>query len=436
MSMRHGLLAAVLVACVGGVAAAREPGDGIVREGEGARRTTLNGRELKPFDQGAWKLLSDWTNGAAMSEGASAGRPVLIATWTDYIPASKRAMALAVKLAEAKAADGLIVVCVHGKDEWASATKPTPPKAGTLLVAHDAKGEFRSAVLSDADPDFYVIDRAGQLRYADIATESVEAAVDRVCKETKDEAAKLNGVIAASAKAAETELKKAEALRSGVDLTSVPELPFPAPSDGAFKGARWPDLPKDPQQQFQGQNGEEKPTAQKATLPDTGWFPSKPTTNGRVTLMYFWHPDVPLSFRDINRFDLLQKQFPRDLVVVGVVSPLQGTDSASGKASDMDPEKLQKKLQDFRSTRPLGHSILVDPQGALFTVSKTYYPSFQQGVPAPWVAIVSSDGMMRWWGWMGFPAYQAALDRCLQEDPGVQARRKVEDEYIKSRQGK
>jgi hypothetical protein len=423
------------LACLSGTALG-QAGDGIVREGESTRRVQLNQRELKPFDHSAWLGLSDWKNGGAMSASAAAGKPVLIVTWTDYIPSSKRGLNLAQSLAEKHAGDGLIVVCAHGKDEWASARKPESPKGGTLLLALDAAGAFRSAIMSDNDPDFYVIDRAGQLRYADIATESVEEAVSRVCKETREEAAGVNDRLAADAAAKAVEIRKAEALRSGVDLTSLPELPFEQPTESAYADAKWPKLPEDPQQPFQAQNPGDKPQPVKITIPDTGWVPAKPNLAGRVVLMYFWHPDAPVTFNDVTRLDFMQKQQGRDIVVVGVISPLFDRNNSGQNKLEMDPEKLQEKLRSLARTRKLDHAMLIDPQGALFEATMTYYTSFQQAVPLPWIGIVSSDGMMRWWGGARFPGATGAFDRILAVDPGVAARRRVEDAYIKSRQGK
>jgi hypothetical protein len=411
--------------------------DGVVREGEGSRRTQLNARERKPFDHAAWGGLTDWKNGPAPSAATTTGRPVLIVTWTDYIPVSKRALALAVRLAGERAGDGLIVVCAHGKDEWASAQKPEAPKGGTLLLAHDSGGAFRSAILSDNDPDFYVIDRAGQLRFADIVTDSVESAVATVCAETREQAAGLNQRLAHEARVRDTEVKRAEALRAGVDLRSLPEVPFEKPGDGAYESAKWPKLPEDPQQQFQAQGPDDKPQPQKITIPDTGWYPAKPNLEGRVVFMYFWHPDAPQSFRSVNSLDFLQKQQGRDIVVVGVIAPLfDRTNSGTESRLEMDPEKLQKKLEDSARTRKLDHPILLDPQGTLFQATKTYYQSFQQAIPLPWIAIVSTDSYMRWWGPAAMPGATGAFDRVLAVDPGVQARRKAEEEYIKARQGR
>lgn len=424
--------------CVLAGVAFADPDDGIVREGEGDRRTRLNARELKPFDAGAWASLSDWKNGEGLSAASTTGKPVLIMTWTDYIPASRKAFALAEKLAGKHAGDGLIVVCAHGPAEWASARKPAPPAGGTLLLAHDAKGEFRAKINADNDPDFYVIDRAGQLRFADIVTESVEGAVAKVCAESRDAAGGVNDRLAQEAKDRDAAIRRAEAMRSGVDLTTLPNLPFEAPPPEAYEAVKWPALPKDPQQAFQASGPDDKPQPQKITIPESGWYPEKPNLDGRVVMFYFWHPDEPLSFKDMHAFDLLQKQYGRDLVVVGVLSPLGDVNNQDpNKAKiETDPEKLQAKLDSFRKNRTIQHPLLLDVQGTLLSATRTYYPSFTQAIPVPWVAIVSTDSMMRWWGWQRFPAYQASLDKVLAVDPAVQARRKVEAEYLRAKQGR
>ncbi len=55
---------------------------------------------------------------------------------------------------------------------------------------------------------------------------------------------------------------------------------------------------------------------------DTPMLPRKPKTKGRAIIAYFWNPDFPESYRPMDRMDLLQTQNRRDLVVVGVLSPL------------------------------------------------------------------------------------------------------------------
>lgn len=427
-------VATVLMLCGSSCVLAQQAVDGVVREGEGARRTALNNAERKPFDSGAWSKLSDWKNGPAISASAVAGKPILIVVWSDFLPASKRAVATGKKLAEQHAAKGLVVVCVHNQHEWAAANKPTAATGATFLLAHDASNEFRKAIQSDADPDYYVIDRAGQMRFADIDTGSVEKAVEIAVNESETDAGGLNAKIAAEAKARDLEIRKSEALRTGLDMTNLPEIPFEQPDADTYKDAKWPTAPRDPNSTPE-QLLQPEP-AQPVNIPEVGWFPKKPEMKGRVTLMYFWHPDARVSYKAYDQFELIQRQMSRDLVVVGVISPLFDMNSTANERLkiETDPDKLNKKLEDFRSSKALTHHILADAAGTLFTMSQKNYPDTQQGIPAPWIAVISSDNQMRWWGWMGSPRARAALDKTLETDPGVKARRAAEDAYIKNRE--
>lgn len=413
----------------------------IVREGEGPNRTRLTGKELKPFDAGAWTKLADWKNGT-MTPAVTDGKPVLVLTWSDYIPTSKRALTLARKLSEKYGARGLVVVAAHNSLEWDKATKPEAAKDTTFLVAHDATGEFRAAIGADNDPDFFVIDRAGQLRYADIATEAVEAAVEKVVNESKEQAGGVVTKLAADAATRAVELRRTDALRTQVDMTSLPEVPFEMPSDESFKGTwlnyrsnQWPTPPMDTTggDQQTRPAPDAAPEVTKVALPDTGWFPAKPELKGRMVLMYFWHPEFGASFENVDQFDLLQRQHSRDVVVVGVLTPLSDGKGGTLKIEN-DPVRLQKKLDQYRASRNIGHPILVDLNGSLFEMSKKHYSEAQSGVSIPWVLITSSDNAARWWGFL--PRGQAAFDKVLANDPGLKARRAAEEKYIRDKGAK
>ncbi|NUQ67584.1 MAG: hypothetical protein HUU18_04805 [Phycisphaerales bacterium] len=424
-------LAVVLVVLGGSLASAQHQADpSIVREGEGPRRGQLNKMELAPFPADAWSLLSDWKHGAAP---AADGKVVLICTYADWYPSAKRGFALAQRLAQTKAKDGLIVVAVHHKDGWDAAAKGD----SSVILAHDAQGKFRERLLVDQDPDFYFIDRSGQLRYADVATESVEQAVDLLLAEKADAAAGLKGRLADEAQARDLELRRIDAMRDQVDLTSIPELPFPEPSPEAIKAAKWPPLPRDPSaQQGQATLLEPKPVA----LPDTNWFPRKPELKGRAVLLYLWHPDLPGSFHGImHNADLLQRQYGRDLVVVGVLSPLSTSINNQQLTEDQrDPVKLQKKLEEVAKSRKFDHFLTIDPGNAIFDALQNQ----QNVIPWPFFVIVSSDKMARWWPVVSQGGQTvvagvdpiAALLQVLKVDPGVQARRAVEAEWIRTQQ--
>jgi hypothetical protein len=64
-------------------------------------------------------------------------------------------------------------------------------------------------------------------------------------KETSEKAGAINSDIAAAKKKADEELRRSQAINQSVDMTSLPELEFPAPSPDAYKRAKWPKIPTD-----------------------------------------------------------------------------------------------------------------------------------------------------------------------------------------------
>ena len=57
-------------------------------------------------------------------------------------------------------------------------------------------------------------------------------------------------------------------------------------------------------------------------MPDPGWLPATPKIKGRVTLLYFFHPDViPSSKLEpyLDSIDLAQRMVGRDLAIGGVI---------------------------------------------------------------------------------------------------------------------
>lgn len=408
-----------------GIAAAQnaEP----IREGDGQRRTDLNRMELKPFPAEAWGKLSDWKNGPAISPSDYKGKVVLIFTWSDYVPTSQKALDLAKRLAEQKGKDGLVVVGAHGSQGWAEANKPAAAEGSKFLLALDAKREFRAALKSDADPDFYLIDRAGQLRFADVTTETASNGVDLLLAETPESAGKLNDTIAAKRAADEAGLRRPDDINQKLDLTNVPELPFAKPAPEAYTKAKWPRVPRDPNNNDANVKAEARPI----TLPpDTDFFPKKPVTDGRITLVYLWHPREFFTFdRDMPEADLLQRQYGRDLAVVGALFIPQGQSGQRLRDEDKDPEKLRAKMQEFAKARQTKHAFVLDAGNSLLNTVLNNQNEF----PYPMIILISTDGQARWWSSKEGNEYRGPLLTMLENDPGVLARRKAEEEYIKAR---
>jgi hypothetical protein len=400
-----------------------------IRDGSGEQRVALNKMELKPFPHDVWSKLSDWQNGE-LAEGLTKDKVVLVLAYNDFSPAPKKAMALAKKLAAAHGSQGLIVVAAHAERGWTDAEKPKV-EDGSLHLAHDAKGEFRKALLAQSDPDWYLIDRAGQMRFAGVATESVEEATKQLLAEDAAKAGGTQAALDAAAAAKDAAERKARAARESVDLTKFPELPFTRPDETEFSKANWPKLPRDPSKQQELVYIEPKDVA----LPDTGWFPSKPSMAGKIVVLYFWHPDVNNVMTIGDNIDNLARQNQRDVLFVGVVTDLDGMNvngvNVKLRKDQRDVEKLSERMAEFVKARQFDQYFLVDGgRGVMDSI-------FGSSTENPFLlALLSSDGKARWWGDKPVVSYEAAFARMLQIDPGVQARRKAEDAWLNAQKAK
>lgn len=430
---RHRFVAQALVlllAVSGGASAVWGQGAEPILEGDGVRRAELNKMQLKPFPAEAWGKLSDWRNGPALTPADISGKVVLIVTWSDFHPTSKRGMANLMRLAETKSASGLVCVAVHKSEGWDKAEKPAAPKGATLRLAHDAKDEFRKAILSDSDPDIYLIDRAGQLRFGDITSDSVEGAVDLLLAEKESDAANINKTISEARTKADADSRRAGSVRAELDLTKLPVLEFTKPSASEYKSAAWPKTPRDQQAQQSNAGGPIKRLDPRPVqLANTDWYPSKPNNNGRVTVIYFWHPDLVWTYdKTVREADLLQKEFGRDINVVGLLIVPQNAGGIDLRDDQKDPVKLKQRLKTFAEVRKYDHFITFDNNGTVWSSIATENP-----LPIPFWIVISSDGLARWWCSTtdGIDPRGAILD-VIKNDPGVIARRKVEDEYIRN----
>lgn len=398
--------------------------DDILREGAGQRRTQLNQMELAPFPAKAFDALKDWQNGTAPTLSDLRGKVVLFVTWSDWYQPSVRALNSARRLAERFAKDGVVVIAVHHKDAWAEARKPKSSAEGAqFLLAHDATGEFRSSLLASQDPNFYLVDRAGQMRFASVASESLEAAVTLLVGESADAAAGTRDRLAQEQRAREAEARRTESIRDRLDLTNIPEQPFTQPTPDEYKAARWPRLPRDPNAQ-PGSTAQE-PELRQLALPDSDWYPRKPELAGRAVLVYFWHPDFFFTYENMDQFDRWQREYGRDVVFVGVLTISESIGGQQLTEQQRDENRLKERLRAFAAARRFDHFLVFDSGGAV----RGSVPSDQSGTIYP--AIASSDRNVRWWGSQNAPDPFAALLQIIRVDPGIKARRAAEEAYIR-----
>ncbi len=420
--MNRTLLAAAILGTLAGAASAAD----VVREGTGPRRAALDAMELQPFPAGAWDTLGSWT---AKPEDMS-GKVVLIGTWASWYPLSVReGLTLAGKMQEKYAEQGLIVVVVHGKDGWAEGAPQV--KDAKFAYAHDAEGKFQEALKIDQAPDFYLIDRAGHLRYADVVSASVEEAVKELLAETREQADDLPRIRRERLEQLRAKQRATGAIRE-FQLEDLPPVPpgYVAPAPEAYTRISWPRMDEQQAKDFGMKDNDGNDTEVRLNLAPTAWHPSQPEMAGRAAVVYLWHPDVRLSYADVLlRMDTLQRQHKRDLVVIGALTPMSMLDQ-QGNRREEDTAKLTEKLETFLRSRKYEHTIAGDFGG-------TAISSFSQNraFPLPGAMVISSDGVIRWVGLSGSPEFQSAVDRVLLVDPGIKLRRAAEQAYIAS-QGK
>ena len=441
--MQPSTIATILLAATISAAAAADP----VREGAGARRAALDAMELNPFPAVNWTMLSDWTNGQALSPGVTDGKVVLILTWANWNPHSRGAVRAARRLADEHSETDLIVVGVHDARRFNEAAKTA---GAGILLAHDADGAFRQALRVDQDPDFYLIDRAGNLRYADIETASVRDAVVQLVAENRRDADGYPARVIREAAALEALARRTSAVQKELDLSDMPDLKFPSASEQQYIDAEWPNRWREFEKEIlkirrNSSIDDENDDIRTFTPPEPSdnMFGRPPRTfDGRVTVMYFWTPDWVPSYEDIQpKMDLLQREKWRDVNVIGMMMrlPLQNRDGSepSAEAEEKDRKRFKTLVGNAKIKRVYEHTIVADIDHEIMDALLASRQNFryEDGEERyrvfPIAAVFSSDNVMRWIGTPRSSRFQSALEHTLRVDPGVRARRMVEQVWIR-----
>jgi len=397
------------------------------REASGQRLERLSEMELKPFPPEAWGDLSEWS-GQAIGPEQTAGKVVLIVTWASWYKPSLTGLSLASRLYDKHASEGLVVVGVHHPKGFDGAAAVASERHVAFPWAHDAEGRFRQRLLVDNDPDFYLIDRAGLLRYADVKTGSVEQAVVELLAQSAEQSASIPELIEQGRKAVQEQARRTGGIAQGADLTKLPEIPFVMPDEAVFASQDWWEPPKDTRNRSRDDNG----LGQAITLPSEGWYPDAPTRKGRARVLYFWNPKPRFAqtYSVIGDMDTIQRAYARDVDVIGVLTPMQDR----SRRRDDDDEQLDyaKAMRGFIRTHTIDHRLLADPNGQLFSSVFNRRSGNRRGQQT-FGAVLSSDGKLRWFGDLRSSSFAGALHTVLRVDPGLQARRRAEQGYIEGR---
>lgn len=422
------------------------PGYDLAREGTGDRRAALDKMELRPFDQSLWSKLSDWTNGSALTDDSTHGKVVLIYTWTNYLPTSLRPIAAINKLVSDYGDKGLVVVGVHPDVDWSDAAGVLEQRGAKFAAARDATGAFRRWLDVDQDPDFYLIDRSGRVRFADLDTSAVASAVELLIKESTEEAETLLERMEQQQKEADRNFDRTYDIRQDIELSDIPDLPFPQPSEEAYAQVKWPKVKEEDENSRTSRFSEPAQPGRMPEFEELAYFPLKPNFKGRVTVAYFFNPNIPQSYQKfVSEANQLQKAHRRDVVVLGVMTPKEDPNQRSRSRDEqptVDPLQWGEDFAEFAKSRDPRHWLVSDLAGQLRAALNTDQrrsANDDNGIFSQsnmtYVAVISSDGVIRWHGparsqWFGF-----MLDELLRVDPAVQARRKVDEDFRRSKGG-
>ncbi len=431
MMLRLASLCLALPLVVSAPAMAQAPA--IQRDATGQRLSALEQIELKPFPA-SWDTLTGWTSASGKTEAITSatisGKPVLIVTWASWNAASGKALSLAQRMHDRFAKDGLVIVAVHNPQGFdaAGAAQTAKDRGLAFPIAHDAKGDFRTAIKVDHDPSYTLIDRGGNLRFASVAAASVESAAETLVKESVKDASDLPRLLKERAAAALADSRKTGGIREDLNLSALPPVPpdFTPPPASAFKGLDWPKITGEKAKEWSLIDERGNPRENKLGFRPSQYFPATPEPRGRAYVIYVLNAHSLGSYdKVLTQMDVLQQQYARDLVVIGSLVPFKRADG--GEERRDKPEDLSKKFQEFTKSRVFKHTLALDP--ASTTTSFMGSGDKFDAVPAG-ALVVSSDGVIRWGGSVDSPGFKYALDTVLSIDPGIKARREADREFI------
>lgn len=426
------LTIAALSACL---LASSAPALDIVREST-PHRAELDRMELTNFQAEAWSKLTAWANGEALTAVSMDGKPVLIMTWASWHPASLKTLSIAQNAMTRYGPQGLIVVGVHNQQGWDNAASQAKTRNLSFPIAHDSAGEFRKVLKIDHDPMFYLIDRAGHLRYAAIASGSVEEACAKLVGETKEQASDVPRIRKEEEDARAGLQRRTSEINKTVDLSSLPPVPpgYIQPQANFYKIVEWPKLDLEEGKKYglidQTSN---KFVEKKLAFSPASYYPTKPETQGRAIVIYIWHPDIPESYqRSMPQMDLLQQQYQRDLAVIGAAIPLRTLlpqRQAQPGEEEETAARLAVKYASFISSRHYKHALAADVSGSSLS---SVTSSGSDGFPIPGAMVVSSDGVIRWVGSTNSSNFKYAIETIVAVDPAVRARREADRKFIEA----
>lgn len=178
--MKHALLMMFLTCCLWPAAAFGQ--DDFKRErtpGNAEAKDKLEGKTPPKLQVEGWVN----TDGEAVTLESLRGKVVVLDFWGVWCGPCRAAMPHLKELYKKHKAEGLVIIGVHTKNKGDEMPAFVKDKELPWPVAVDVDGKTVKAFAVDSFPDYYLIDRAGKLRVADLANKELDRAVAALLKE-------------------------------------------------------------------------------------------------------------------------------------------------------------------------------------------------------------------------------------------------------------
>jgi thiol-disulfide isomerase/thioredoxin len=399
-------------------AVAPDQDDPYRRLGDESRLVTLRELETKPFEFETLAALPGW-QGEPISKESVDDRVVLLLAWDAGDAKSVRLIPTLARL-QRSMSDDLACVAVHTRDGWDAASKQIEAGRIAIPAAHDAEGTLLETLKADDHPNLYLIDRAGNMRMADLDPRDLGKAVRALSRETPEQAAsdlprrierfaETRGLVPDSGTPQDDQRDMpggTPADPSGNPSDDAAAVP-PAlrglmrPDHKAYAAADWPRINRD---EFRAMD------VQGRTLPvplgQETWLSEKPKTplNDHVLVVDFWATWCGQCLRASPTLDRLQERNQGELMVLAV----------SGQAYRQFPEDTNAIRNHMRRDRVSYYH--------LHDAEQRVYKSLRISA-IPHTIVMSTDGVVRWQGNPLSPDFQRAVERVIEADPLIAMRR-------------
>ncbi len=353
-------------------------GPTILREDGNEHRESLDQLEASMMPIEAIASLTDWSQDDPMTAESIKGKVVLITTITGDDSQSQMTISMLTRMNRKLAEKGLVVLAVHPEDGWDAMMADAMINGTKVQIAKDAGGVFSEMMHPNDSTDTYIIDRAGQLRYADIANRSIASAVDLLLREDEKIA-----------------IANAEREAQGLAVLD-PDLPLIEPI--AYDEASWPSVNMGEIKALNYQN-------QQLPVPmgNEKWLSKRVELKGKVLVLDFWATWCGPCRKAMPALSKLQDEFADELVIIGM----------GGQSDDI------KDVKKFIRTHDESYTQMYDKDQTVYRAMKV--------TAIPHVVIISTDGVIRWQGNPLSQSFAPTLKQVIAVDPMIQAIKNIED---------